>query len=106
MADARPLRVVGKAHRKVDAVGKVTGVLKFADDLSLPRMLYGKLLRSPHPHARIVAIDTAKALLAETAMPTRDEIREALAGNLCRCTGYTKILEAVELAALRIGSAA
>ena len=62
MADARPLRVVGKAHRKVDAVGKVTGVLKFADDLSLPRMLYGKLLRSPHPHARIVAIDASKAL--------------------------------------------
>jgi aerobic-type carbon monoxide dehydrogenase small subunit (CoxS/CutS family) len=45
---------------------------------------------------------TAQALLAERAMPTRDEIREALAGNLCRCTGYTKILDAVELAALRM----
>ncbi|HWH03338.1 MAG TPA: molybdopterin cofactor-binding domain-containing protein [Gemmatimonadales bacterium] len=62
MAGARELRVVGKAHRKVDAVGKVTGALRFADDLSLPRMLYGKLLRSPHPHARIVSIDTSKAL--------------------------------------------
>jgi carbon-monoxide dehydrogenase small subunit len=47
---------------------------------------------------------TAQALLAETASPTRREIREALAGNLCRCTGYTKILEAVELAALRMGA--
>jgi len=58
MAGAKPLRVVGKAHRKVDAVGKVTGTLRFADDLTLPRMLFGKLLRSPHPHARIVSIDT------------------------------------------------
>jgi aerobic-type carbon monoxide dehydrogenase small subunit (CoxS/CutS family) len=45
---------------------------------------------------------TAQALLADNPGPTRDEIRHALAGNLCRCTGYTKILEAVELAALRI----
>jgi aerobic-type carbon monoxide dehydrogenase small subunit (CoxS/CutS family) len=48
---------------------------------------------------------TAQALLADNPAPTRDEIRHALAGNLCRCTGYTKILEAVELAALRIGGA-
>ena len=45
---------------------------------------------------------TAEALLAGNTAPTRDEVREALAGNLCRCTGYTKILEAVELAALRM----
>ena len=45
---------------------------------------------------------TAEALLADNAAPTRDEIREALAGNLCRCTGYTKILDAVELSALRL----
>jgi carbon-monoxide dehydrogenase small subunit len=48
---------------------------------------------------------TAQALLAGTPSPTRDAIRVALAGNLCRCTGYTKILEAVELAALRMGAA-
>jgi aerobic-type carbon monoxide dehydrogenase small subunit (CoxS/CutS family) len=42
---------------------------------------------------------TAKAFLEKNPHPTRDEIREALAGNLCRCTGYTKILEAVELVA-------
>jgi aerobic-type carbon monoxide dehydrogenase small subunit (CoxS/CutS family) len=45
---------------------------------------------------------TAEALLAETPTPTRDEVKQALAGNLCRCTGYTKILDAVELAALRL----
>jgi carbon-monoxide dehydrogenase small subunit len=42
---------------------------------------------------------TAKALLDERPNPSRDEIRQALSGNLCRCTGYTKILQAVELAA-------
>src|SRR5574342_417078 len=44
---------------------------------------------------------TARALLDHNPSPSRQEIREALAGNLCRCTGYTKILEAVELAAQR-----
>jgi carbon-monoxide dehydrogenase small subunit len=47
---------------------------------------------------------TAEALLAGRPTPSRDEIRAALAGNLCRCTGYTKILEAVELAALRMAA--
>ena len=42
------------------------------------------------------------ALLAHTTDPSRDEIKDALAGNLCRCTGYTKIIEAVELAATRM----
>src|SRR5882724_4801324 len=54
-------RVIGKALRKIDATAKVTGVTRFADDLSLPRMLYGKLLRSPHPHALIKSVDTSAA---------------------------------------------
>jgi carbon-monoxide dehydrogenase small subunit len=45
---------------------------------------------------------TAKALLDANAKPSREEIKEALAGNLCRCTGYIKIYEAVELAAARM----
>jgi aerobic-type carbon monoxide dehydrogenase small subunit (CoxS/CutS family) len=42
---------------------------------------------------------TARALLDSNPRPSLDEIKEALAGNLCRCTGYVKIFEAVELAA-------
>src|SRR5690242_3885737 len=45
---------------------------------------------------------SAQSLLKENPHPTREEVREALAGNLCRCTGYTKILQAVELAADRM----
>jgi carbon-monoxide dehydrogenase small subunit len=43
----------------------------------------------------------AEELLIKNPQPTRDEIKEALSGNLCRCTGYIKIYEAVELAAAR-----
>jgi len=53
--------VVGQPLPKIDAWAKVTGETRFADDLSLPRMAYGKLLRSPHPHALIRRIDTGRA---------------------------------------------
>jgi aerobic carbon-monoxide dehydrogenase small subunit len=46
-------------------------------------------------------IMSAKALLDETQNPTDDEIKEGIAGNLCRCTGYVKIVEAVKAAAGR-----
>lgn len=45
---------------------------------------------------------TAKALLDQNPHPSRDQIREALSGNLCRCTGYLQIFEAVEAAIVRI----
>jgi carbon-monoxide dehydrogenase small subunit len=45
---------------------------------------------------------TAKSLLDENPSPSRDEIREALSGNLCRCTGYLQIFEAVEAAMMEI----
>ena len=51
------------------------------------------------------AILSAFALLGSNPSPTEEEVREALVGNLCRCTGYTKILEAVILAAEEIRDA-
>jgi len=48
---------------------------------------------------------TAKALLDQNPHPSRDQIREALSGNLCRCTGYLQIFDAVEAAIAKIGEA-
>ena len=53
--------VIGQPLPKIDAWAKVTGETKYADDLVLPRMAHGKLLRSPHAHARILSIDTSRA---------------------------------------------
>ena len=59
--DDKGLSVVGKSLRRNDAVDKVTGRGIYTGDISLPNMLYGKILRSPHAHARIRAIDTSRA---------------------------------------------
>src|SRR5437660_12647066 len=53
---------IGNPLPKVDAYAKVTGRALYADDIMLPRMLYGRLLRSPHPHARILSMDIRQAL--------------------------------------------
>ncbi len=60
--NGKPLKVVGKPFRKVDARAKCTGQTKFADDIFLPRMLYCKILRSHLPHAHVKNIDLSKAL--------------------------------------------
>src|ERR671918_786584 len=65
MMDKNDLNIVGKPFRKVDARAKCVGQTKFADDIVLPRMLFGKMLRSHLPHALIKNIDVSEAL----AMP-------------------------------------
>lgn len=57
----RDYAVVGKPLPRVDAVAKVTGAARYVADMRLPRMLHGKILRSPIPHARILHIDTRRA---------------------------------------------
>jgi CO/xanthine dehydrogenase Mo-binding subunit len=61
-SNGKPLNVVGKPFRKVDARAKCIGQTKFADDIVLPRMLACKILRSHEPHALIKNIDLSKAL--------------------------------------------
>src|SRR5512146_456619 len=52
---------IGRPMPMIDAAEKTTGHGKYTDDLSVPGMLVGKILHSPHPHARIKRIDTARA---------------------------------------------
>jgi xanthine dehydrogenase molybdenum-binding subunit len=62
MAQAsKEFSVVGKKTPRIDAYERVTGQAQYTGDIQLPGMLYARILRSPHPHARIVAIDTSKA---------------------------------------------
>jgi 4-hydroxybenzoyl-CoA reductase alpha subunit len=53
--------IVGHSQRKVEGLDKSTGRARYTDDISLPGMLHGKILRSPIPHGRIVSIDTSRA---------------------------------------------
>jgi 4-hydroxybenzoyl-CoA reductase subunit alpha len=53
--------IIGKPIAMIDAASKTTGAGKYTDDLSVAGMLYGKILHSPHPHARIKNIDTTRA---------------------------------------------
>jgi len=88
----------------IDAVGRevrtVEGLANGAD-LSLLQHAFADLGAAQCGYCTPGILMTADALLRDNASPTRDEIKQCLAGNLCRCTGYLKIFEAVELAAAR-----
>ena len=70
-----PQTFIGTRAVRPDGVDKVTGRARFAADFNLPGQLIGRVLRSPHPHARIVSIDTSKAeaLPGVKAVVTRDD---------------------------------
>lgn len=53
--------IVGHSIPQIDGEKKAQGIVEFVTDLELPGMLYGKILRSPHPHARLLSIDPSKA---------------------------------------------
>src|SRR5437667_9548750 len=57
-----PLKTIGHPTPRIDAFERVTGKATYTNDIQLPGMLYARILRSPHPHARIRRIDVSKAL--------------------------------------------
>ncbi|MCY4130895.1 MAG: xanthine dehydrogenase family protein molybdopterin-binding subunit [Gammaproteobacteria bacterium] len=65
MAEAVDLKAIGTRPVRPDGVEKVTGRANFGADLNLPGMLHGKILRSPHAHARIKSVDLSGALAVD-----------------------------------------
>ena len=61
MSEAREFKYIGRRTVRPDGFDKVTGRANYGADLSLPGMIWGKILRSPHAHANIVSIDTSRA---------------------------------------------
>jgi aerobic-type carbon monoxide dehydrogenase small subunit (CoxS/CutS family) len=90
-----PLQVEGRA------ITTVEGLAEGANDHPL-QAAFTELAAAQCGYCTPGILLAARSLLDSTPRPTRREIQEALAGNLCRCTGYAKIIEAVELAAARM----
>ena len=90
MPQQETFEVIGKPYPKKDARIKVTGECKFGADITVPGMLHGKLLRSPHPHARILNIDTSKAekLKGVRAVVTGRDFPGILYGNFMHTRDY------------------
>src|SRR5438034_1051266 len=92
-----PPQVAGRAITTVEG-------LRTGPDLHPLQQAFAELGAAQCGYCTPGMLLAARALLDRSPRPGRDEIREALAGNLCRCTGYAKIVEAVELAARRGGA--
>lgn len=104
------LRWVGKRVKRIDGPEKVTGELKYMTDYQFDDMVWGKVLRSPYPHAKIKAIDTrkAKALPGVVAVLTHKDVpgyngfgivipdQPVLCSDVVRCTGDAVALVAAE----------
>jgi aerobic-type carbon monoxide dehydrogenase small subunit (CoxS/CutS family) len=90
-----PLQVEGRAIMTIE------GLASGAEDHPL-QAAFTELAAAQCGYCTPGMLLAAKSLLDSNPSPSRPEIQEALAGNLCRCTGYAKIIEAVELAAGRI----
>src|SRR5258705_12499304 len=76
-------RIVGQPVGKLEGLGKVSGQARYSGDVAVPGLVWGKALRSPLPHARIVRIDTAraKALPGVLAVLTAQDLPNTLVGR-------------------------
>jgi len=76
--------LIGEPLARKDALGKVTGKTKFADDLALPNALYGAVVTSPHAHAKVVRVDTSKidSLPGFRIVITADDVPDRRKGQL------------------------
>ncbi|HEX2647024.1 MAG TPA: (2Fe-2S)-binding protein [Candidatus Dormibacteraeota bacterium] len=90
-----PLQVEGRAITTIEGMAR-------GSELHPLQVAFAELGAAQCGYCTPGILLSARSLLEENPSPSREEIREALAGNLCRCTGYTKILEAIELAASRV----
>lgn len=90
--------IVGKKVPRIDSVAKAKGEAKYVGDMTLPRMLYGKILRSPYPHAKILKIDTskAKALLGVKAVITWRDIPLVRYNSGQKTLGQLDVIPATE----------
>ena len=77
MEKSAALKVIGHAHPRVDGEEKVTGRGLYAGDIELPGMVYGKILRGPFPHAKLLKVDGGKAerLPGVVAVLTREDLK-------------------------------
>jgi CO/xanthine dehydrogenase Mo-binding subunit len=96
----RKYSVVGSRPLRPDGMDKVTGRARFGADVTAPGMLIGRVLRSPHPHARLVAIDTAqaermagvKAVVTSADLPDLTGSDAVLRDILCNVMARDKVL--------------
>src|ERR1700682_1915120 len=90
-----PVQLVGRAITTIEGMA-------IGSDLHPLQQAFAELGAAQCGYCSPGILLSAKSLLETNLRPSRDDIREALAGNLCRCTGYAKILDAIELAAGRM----
>ncbi len=107
LLDGRPMRscLIFAVQAEGSAITTVEGLAPGPEGLSILQDSFWETHALQCGFCTPGMLIAAHALLQETLSPSEEEIREAIGGNLCRCTGYKQIVEAVELAAERLRGA-